>query len=101
MRTIMVRYKTKPDRAEENERLIRKVFEELREMSPAGIRYASFKLADGQSFVHIATTDSADGGNPLTQTPAFKTFVSGVKDRCEEPPVTTELSEVGAYRFFD
>jgi quinol monooxygenase YgiN len=101
MRTIMVRYKTKPDRADENERLIRKVFEELREMSPAGIRYASFKLADGQSFVHIATTDSADGGNPLTQTPAFKTFVAGVKDRCEEPPVTTELSEVGSYRFFD
>jgi hypothetical protein len=101
MRTIMVRYKTKPERADENERLIRKVFEELRENSPAGIRYASFKLADGQSFVHIATIDAADGGNPLTRSEAFKSFTAGVMDRCEEPPVTTELSEVvGSYRFF-
>ena len=96
----MVRYKTKPERADENERLIRKVFEELRENSPAGIRYASFKLADGQSFVHIATIDTADGGNPLTQTSAFKSFLAGVLDRCEEPPVTAELSEIGSYRFF-
>ena len=27
----------------------------------------------------------------------FKAFVAGVKDRCDEQPVTTALDEVGAY----
>jgi hypothetical protein len=100
MRTIMVRYKTKPDRTQENEASVRKVYEELRETGPAGLRYATFKLADGQSFVHIASIDTADGVNPLSRNAAFQAFVAGVKDRCEEPPTTSELSEVGSYQFF-
>jgi hypothetical protein len=64
------------------------------------VRYASFKLADGVSFVHIAFIDSADGGNPLTEIAAFKAFAAGVKDRCEEPPATSELTEIGSYGVF-
>jgi hypothetical protein len=100
MRKIMVRYKVKPDKAGENERYIKAVFEELHKTAPAGLRYASFKLGDGVSFVHIAFVDAAEGGNPLTQTAAFKAFAAGVKDRCEEPPVTSELTEVGSYGVF-
>lgn len=100
MRTIMVRYKTKPGRAHENEQYVQKVFEELREIGPAGLQYATFKLPDGQSFVHFATIDTADGSNPLNQSAAFKAFTAGIKERCEEPPVAMELSEVGSYRFF-
>ena len=96
----MVKYKTKAGRAEENELYVRNVFEELRETRPSGLRYATFKLPDGQSFVHIATIDTTDGSNPVTQSEAFKAFTAGIKDRCEEPPVATELSEVGSYRFF-
>ena len=50
--TKVVRYRTKSDRAEENERLIREVFAELAEEQPAGLRYAAFRLDDGVSFVH-------------------------------------------------
>jgi hypothetical protein len=100
MRTVMVRYKTKPDKAGENQQYIEAVFAELKRTKPAGLRYASFKLADGVSFVHIATIDTADGSNPLTQTAAFKAFQAGIKDRCDEQPVASELSEVGAYEFF-
>lgn len=99
MKTVMVRYKTKPDKAGENAQYIQKVFEELQRSSPAGLRYASFQLSDGVSFMHIASVETADGSNPLSQSAAFKTFQAGIKDRCEEQPVATELTVIGSYRF--
>lgn len=100
MKRIMVRYKVKVGRAAENERYIKEVFEQLKRERPAGIRYASFKLEDGVSFVHIASSEAADGHNPLPELAAFKAFLGGVKERCEEPPVAMELTEVGSYAFF-
>jgi hypothetical protein len=92
----MVRYKTSEAQAAENEALVRNVFEELRLRAPAGLRYASYRLADGVTFVHLATLDSADD-NPLTALPAFKTFQQELRARCVEPPVVTELSAIGCY----
>jgi len=100
MKQVMVRYTVKSDRVEENERYINGVFEQLdREQTP-GLRYASFKLDDGVSFAHIASNETADDSNPLVELPAFQAFVAGIKDRCEQPPVVAELSEIGSYRFF-
>jgi hypothetical protein len=101
MKRVMVRYKVKPDKAEENESYIRKVFDELRANGPDGLRYASFKLDDGVSFVHIASIETSDGSNPLVETAAFKEFQSGIKDRCEEPPVAVDLDAIGSYRLLD
>ena len=97
-RQVMVRYKTKPDRAGENEDLIKKVFAALDTSRPAGINYSSYKLADGVSFVHVASYEIEDGTNLLTSIPEFKAFTAGVKDRCEEQPVTTEMTVVGSYQ---
>ena len=57
MRRVMVRYKVKPDRAAENEALVRAVYEELARTPPAGLRYATFALDDGVSFVHLSARD--------------------------------------------
>ena len=57
MSVTIVRYRTKPERAEENQALIEKVFSELSTDRPAGLRYASFRLADGVSFVHVASVE--------------------------------------------
>ena len=100
MRRVMVTYKVKSDRAAENERLIREVFAQLDREKPAGLRYASFKQADGVRFVHVASIETTDGTNPLVALAAFKEFSDRIKDRCEEPPVTAELTEVGAYAIF-
>lgn len=100
MRTTMVRYKIKADRAAENEGYISKVFEQLKRDAPSGLRYASFKLADGVSFVHISSVESAEGSNPLTELEAFKAFTAQIKERCEEPPVAVDLKAVGSYNFF-
>jgi hypothetical protein len=100
MKRVMVRYKVRADRAAENESYIAKVFEQLNSDKPSGLRYASFKLNDGVSFVHIASIEAADGSNPLGDLSAFKAFTAGIRDRCEEPPLAADLTEVGSYRFF-
>ena len=97
MKTIMVRYKTSSEATgDTNATLVRAVFEELRTRAPGGIRYTSFRLADGVTFIHIASVETR-GDNPLTALPAFKAFQAQLKDRCVEAPVVTDLSVVGSY----
>jgi len=98
MKQVMVRYRVQPERVAENEELVRAVYRELAEIDPEGLRYATFKLADGVSFMHLAETDGEH--SPLPGLAAFKRFQAGIRERCEEPPVVTELSEVGSYRLF-
>jgi hypothetical protein len=93
--TVIVRYTTHPEQAEENQRLIRAVFAELAERRPEGLRYVVTRLEDGVSFVHLATFDG--DVNPLTTSSAFREFVSGIGDRCVVPPVSTEGTTVGRY----
>jgi hypothetical protein len=100
MRRIMVRYKVKPDRVAENEELVRAVYEELHRIEPAGLRYATFRLGDGVSFVHLSSVETEDGGNPLSQVQAFARFQESIGERCEEAPVVSELSEIGSFRLF-
>ena len=97
MRRVMVRYKVKPDRVEENERYVREVFGALERSKPDNVRYATFKLADGVTFVHIAMHEVADGTSPLTSLPEFKAFTAGVKERCDELPQSVEWTQVGSY----
>ncbi len=97
MRRVMVRYKVKPDRAAENEALVRAVYEELQRTQPAGLRYATFALDDGVSFVHLASVDTEDGRNALSEVEAFARFQEGIGDRCEEAPVVVPLREIGSF----
>ena len=101
MKQVMVRYKVKPESADENRRLVENVFEELNENRPEGLRYMTFQLDDGVSFVHVASIETEDGTNPLGATEAFKAFQSELKARCDELPAAIELNEVGSYRFFE
>ena len=98
MRTVMVRYKTRPDAAAENERLIGQVFEQLGRDQPDGMRYQVFKLSDGVSFAHISSFEGAAAdGNPLVKLEAFTNFTAGIKQRCEEAPVTVEMQAIGEF----
>ena len=53
MRQVMVRYRVKPDRVEENEALVRAVYEELALREPEGLRYVrrvgSFRLFESEA----------------------------------------------------
>ena len=100
MRRIMVRYKVKPDQADANTKLVEAVYDELHRSRPAGFRYATFRLDDGLTFVHLAITETDDGSNPLSGIQAFDRFQEGIAERCDEPPVATEVHEVGSFRLF-
>jgi len=43
MSTRVIRYRTQPDRADENQKLVEAVFAELAEHQPAGVRYACLR----------------------------------------------------------
>jgi hypothetical protein len=101
MSQVIVRYKLKRDRVAENEELVRAVYEELHRTAPEGLRYATFKLDDGVSFIHLASTETEDGRSPLSDVTAFKEFQRNINERCDEPPAVTELHEVGSFRLFD
>jgi hypothetical protein len=94
---VIVRYRVTPERAAENEELVRAVYAELNETCPDGLRYATFKLDDGVSFVHLAEHDE-NVPNPLTQLAAFERFQANINDRCEEPPVVSQATPIGSYR---
>lgn len=93
----MVRYTVLADRVAENEDLVRAVYEELAGSKPGGLHYATFKMPDGVTFVHIAQHDEP---NPLSGVAAFQRFQEDIKARCQELPVVTQLGEIGSYRLF-
>src|SRR5579863_7758906 len=95
--TKVIRYTTRPESADENERLIRDVFAELAEQRPQGLHYAAFRLDDGVSFVHVAVIDGAT--NPLSASAAFGKFQAGIQDRCVEGPAAADAAIVGSYQF--
>jgi len=101
MRSVMVRYRVKPDRVNENEELVRAVYEELHRTGLDGLGYATFRLPDGVSFVHIAR-EHTGAGEPtrLSTVTAFQRFQENLGDRLEEGPVVTALDEVGSFRLF-
>ena len=95
MGQVVVRYKVKPERVEENEALVEAVYAELAESDPGGLRYATFKLDDGVTFVHVASVDAET--NPLGKLSAFAKFTSNIGERCDEPPVAQDALLVGSY----
>jgi quinol monooxygenase YgiN len=101
MNQMIVRYKVKPDRAAENLELVRAVYDELGRAKPAGLRYATFQLEDGVSFVHISINETDAAQSPLGKLAAFQEFQREIADRCEEQPQVSKVQQVGAYRFFD
>jgi hypothetical protein len=98
MHRTMIRYRVKPDQAATNSELVRAVYDELHSDPPAGLRYATFQLPDGVSFIHLVETE--DEHDPLPHVRAFHRFREGICEHCEEAPVVTELHEIGSYQLF-
>ena len=93
----MIRYTVHADQAARNEELVRAVYAALASTQPAGLRYATFKLDDGCTFLHLA--DTGQGPSPLLEVPAFQAFQAGLGERCSAPPVRTALEGIGAFRW--
>jgi len=75
--------------------LVRAVFAELHRIRPAGIDYATIRLEDGVSFLHVATAGS---GAMLGDLDAFRAFQAGVPERAEAQPEFAAATLIGDYR---
>jgi hypothetical protein len=98
MKSTVVRYQTKPERGDENQRLIKAVFDELHERRPRGFTYNVYRLDDGVSFIHVVTEHDTSDPNSLQDVPAFHAFLAHIDERCANPPVAAGASIVGGYQ---
>ena len=95
-RTSVIRYRTRPEVADENERLVKAVYSALDEAKPRDFEYATYRLDDGVTFVHVARRPDTE--NPLDSIPEFAEFQREILDRCVEPPAPSGATVVGSYR---
>jgi hypothetical protein len=98
MSNVMVRYTVRPECAQENAELVRAVYEELARERPDGLRYATFVLDDGVTFVHVASHGEE---NPLPAVAAFQEFTRDIGARCAVAPAVSSMQEVGSFRFWE
>jgi hypothetical protein len=96
MAFTVARCTVKPGLEERNAELVRAVYSELSALSPTGFRYATYRLDDGRTFVHVAELD-AGSENPLTSLKAFGEFQAGIRERCEQGPEVGGAELVGRF----
>ena len=98
-RVTMVRYTAKPAAADENERLSRAVFAELRQTQPSGVAYTLCRAGD--AFTHVFITFVDDSSDAVTDLPSFKAFEHNAVEGWLSPPAATRLSVdvIEAYGF--
>ena len=95
---LVTRYATKSgEAADENQRRIEGVFDELRSTAPDNVSYIVLRLAD-DSFVHVSFHDHGDDEvNPIASTAAFAHFQEDHADRREGSVDQQTATLVGAY----
>ncbi|HEY1746707.1 MAG TPA: hypothetical protein VGG11_08095 [Xanthobacteraceae bacterium] len=89
----LVRYRVKPEKSEENQRLVEGVFRELHAKSPADVQYLVIKLSDG-TFLHLFE----DGSRTIPTLDAFTAFRDGGEARRLDEPQQLEAIVIGNYR---
>ena len=79
---LVTRYAVQsPEAADENQRRVEGVFDELSATKPDTVSYIMLRLED-DSFVHVSFHDHGDDEvNPITSTAAFAHFQEGHADR--------------------
>jgi hypothetical protein len=98
MKRLVTRYAMKSaEAADENQRRVEGVFEELAAAAPTTVSYMVFRLED-DSFVHVSFHDHGeDVPNPITSTAAFEHFQDGHADRRAGDVDQQKATLVGAY----
>ena len=89
----LIRYRAKPEKADENQRLVEGVFRELHAKSPPQTRYLVLRLSDG-TFCHLVD----DSTRTVPGLDAFAAFQRGGAERRLDEPQQLEATVVGNYR---
>jgi len=95
---LVTRYATRSiEAADENQRRVEGVFDELAAAAPDNVSYIVLRLAD-DSFVHVSFHNHRDDEvNPITSTAAFAHFQQDHEDRRDGGVDQQTATLVGAY----
>ena len=94
---VVVSYRVKPEAVPEHVSLIEAVFEQLRSEQPDDVEYKVLRLDDGVSFVHVSTSSTPDGSNPLPRLASFQDFGRDIAARVATSPTPTAADLIGSY----
>jgi hypothetical protein len=99
MNVMMIRAKLKAESVSDIDAAAEKMFSAIDAAQPAGVKYASMRLADGVSAVAVlALEDPAD--NQLQAIPEFREFQEQLPEWLAEPPIVEPLTVIGSYELF-
>src|SRR4051794_7355632 len=78
MKIVRVQYSTTEKYASTNEENIWQVVNELRKINHPGIKYSTYLLPDGKTFMHFDQFENEEAHQALMALESFKKFSSGL-----------------------
>jgi hypothetical protein len=99
MSVKMFTARVKKDKIGDVEAAAEKMFAAIKQKQPQGVRYASCRLSDGETFVAILELEGEE--NPLFTIAEFVQFQESLKDWVAQPPTPEVLQVIGSYRLFE
>ena len=102
MKIVRVQYTTTPEYATKNKENITMVMNDLRAINHPGLKYGSYLLEDGKTFMHFTQFENDEAHKVLIELESFKQFQAELKASGPETMRKTEnLSLVASsYDFF-
>ena len=102
MLAVKVQYTVTSDYAERNRKNIEKFMAELKQLNNSGIKYSSFVLDDGNTFVHFAMYPDEETQSVVANLESFKYFQMKLREsKPTTPPNAEPLTLVAsAYDIF-
>jgi hypothetical protein len=74
MKIVRVQYTTKPEFAATNQKNIAGIVGELKTLNHPGIKYSTYLMPDGKTFMHFDQFESEEAHEVLTSLDSFKKF---------------------------
>ncbi|NCF64537.1 MAG: hypothetical protein GWP61_01095 [Chloroflexi bacterium] len=97
MNAVKVQYTVKAEYVETNKANIQRVMADLRKINNPDIKYSSFLLDDGKSFVHLVMRANDEAQKTLGELPSFQEFQRQLRESGPEvPPKAEDLALVGS-----
>lgn len=97
MKAVKVQYTVKAEYAETNKANISQVMADLQELTNPGIKYSSFVLEDGKTFIHFGVYSDQAALDVVNNLPSFQAFREQLKaSGPESPPKGDDLTLVGS-----
>jgi hypothetical protein len=74
MKIVRVHYTTSKEFAPVNQENIRQIVKELKKLNHPGIKYSTYLLPDGKTFMHLDHFENEEAHDVLTSLESFKKF---------------------------